>query len=122
MKKLLVAENDRTLSEIYRIIFEAEGYNVISAADGREALETIDRERPDAVILDLRMPVIDGRGVLRGLGDYPGGVLVVTADRVERSEFLAYVQVKEVYRKPVDRDTLVNAVRKILDNNQASEL
>ncbi|APW59921.1 sigma-54-dependent transcriptional regulator [Paludisphaera borealis] len=78
---ILVAEDDRAIRFSLACSLKAEGYRVIEAGDGDEALAGIDRERPDAVLLDLKMPGRDGLAVLAELGpalaDLP--VVVITA-------------------------------------------
>ena len=64
MRRILVAEDDAPSRELVREILESEGYEVIEAADGGEALAKIKETRPDLVILDIRMPVLGGFAVL----------------------------------------------------------
>jgi len=63
--RVLVAEDDRRTREGLCEILEAEGYEVLSAADGKEALELFSRERPDFVCLDIMMPGVSGYDVCR---------------------------------------------------------
>jgi two-component system response regulator MprA len=58
--RLLVADNDPFFRELLRDVLEGEGYAVRVARDGLEALDLLHAEPPDAVILDLIMPKIDG--------------------------------------------------------------
>ena len=79
--KVLVADDDRTIRRNLVLLLRSEGYETLEAADGDQALARIDREAPDAVLLDLKMPGRDGMEVLAELGpalaDLP--VIVVTA-------------------------------------------
>jgi DNA-binding response OmpR family regulator len=63
-KKILLVEDDTNLRDIYSARFAAEGYQVITSADGEEALATAVRELPDLIILDVMMPKISGFDVL----------------------------------------------------------
>jgi two-component system response regulator AtoC len=78
---ILVAEDDRAIRFSLACSLKADGYRVIEAGDGEEALARIEREQPDAVLLDLKMPGRDGLAVLAELGpvlaDLP--VIVITA-------------------------------------------
>ena len=65
MKKLLLVDDEESIQIVYREEFEAEGYEVISALDGTTGLEKFKEENPDLVILDIRMPGINGVEVLR---------------------------------------------------------
>jgi DNA-binding response OmpR family regulator len=60
-------EDDKTLRATLRYNFEREGYRVVAAGDGVSALEVAERERPDAVILDVMLPGLDGFDVCRTL-------------------------------------------------------
>ena len=78
---ILIAEDDRAIRFSLACSLKADGYRVIEAGDGDEALARIEREQPDAVLLDLKMPGRDGLAVLAELGpalaDLP--VIVITA-------------------------------------------
>lgn len=56
MSKIMLVEDDNGLREIYSIRLTAEGYNIVSAGDGEEALAVAVRERPDLIISDVMMP------------------------------------------------------------------
>ena len=60
MATILLVEDEPNQSRLYRMELEDEGYHVISASDGREALQAVEGERPDLVVLDLHMPGMDG--------------------------------------------------------------
>ncbi|MGE5798425.1 MAG: response regulator, partial [Ignavibacteria bacterium] len=60
MKKILVVEDEKELSDNIRILLEAEGYSVILVENGLEALKVIDKENPDLIISDIMMPFMNG--------------------------------------------------------------
>ena len=64
MAKLLLVEDDMALRDIYSTRFLAEGYEVVSASDGEQALTVAVREKPDLILLDIMMPKISGFDVL----------------------------------------------------------
>lgn len=66
---LLIVEDDPDTSEMLRVYFEAQGYRVVTAANGRGALATCQTELPDLVLLDVRLPDIDGFDVGQQLQD-----------------------------------------------------
>lgn len=59
-KKILIVEDERELNEAYQMILKKEGYDVRAAYDGDEALEATDKDEPDLILLDLRMPKVSG--------------------------------------------------------------
>lgn len=63
--KILVADDEAEIRDVLRLYLEKDGYEVVEAADGMEALEVCKRAKPDLVILDIMMPGIDGYRVLR---------------------------------------------------------
>lgn len=71
MAKIMVVEDDQALREIYSIRLTAEGYNVVSAGDGEEALALAVKERPDLILSDVMMPKISGFDMLDILRNTP---------------------------------------------------
>lgn len=64
MTKIAIVEDDAAISQMYRIKFEAEGYTVETATNGRLGLELLEKFRPDIVLLDLMMPEMNGDELL----------------------------------------------------------
>ncbi len=80
MKTVLVVDDERHIVDLVRLYLEKEGYAVVSAADGEEALARHARHDPDLVVLDLMLPKLDGLEVCREIrrrGDTP--ILMLTA-------------------------------------------
>jgi DNA-binding response OmpR family regulator len=69
--KILVVDDEEDFHHILRQVLEPAGYEVVSAADGAQGLEAARRERPDALILDVNMPVKDGYAVCQELRGDP---------------------------------------------------
>ena len=65
MKKILVVDDEKPISDIIKFNMVKEGYEVVTAFDGREALEMFEAENPDILILDLMLPELDGLEVAR---------------------------------------------------------
>lgn len=66
-KRILVVDDKASSRELVRTVLASQGYEISEAADGREALERIEAEKPDLVLLDLHMPSLDGYGVVSQL-------------------------------------------------------
>jgi DNA-binding response OmpR family regulator len=64
MTKIAIIEDDQAISQMYRIKFEAEGYQVETAENGHLGLELLQKMRPDIALLDLMMPVMNGDEML----------------------------------------------------------
>jgi CheY-like chemotaxis protein len=71
MKRILIADDKATSRELLRTVLEKQGYMVTEAADGGEALEKVQAETPDLILLDLQMPVRSGYEVLGELRQNP---------------------------------------------------
>lgn len=69
--KLLLVEDDVTLSKMYQKKFETEGYEVLAAYDGLEGLEKATKEKPDLVVLDIMLPKMDGLSVFKKMRGNP---------------------------------------------------
>lgn len=83
MPKILLVEDDINLREIYAARLKAEGYKVVAASDGEEALAVSVKEKPDLILLDIMMPKISGFDVLDILRSTPetkeSKVVILTA-------------------------------------------
>lgn len=64
---VLVVEDDRNIAELLKMYLEKEGYRVLLAYDGGQGLDTFRKEKPELVLLDLMMPVMDGQSVCRAI-------------------------------------------------------
>lgn len=98
MGRILVADDDVNIQAVLRYCLEASGHAVLTASDGAETLDVIEAETPDAVVLDLMMPVIDGIEVLEKLsseGNLERIPLLILTARVDKTEEV------RVFGKPV---------------------
>lgn len=87
--KILIIEDDPDLNNAYCLILAHEGYEVACVADGKEGIEKLTEFEPDLVLLDLRMPNLDGVGFLRESSittKYPNAVIIVFTNFDENDE------------------------------------
>jgi CheY-like chemotaxis protein len=110
MHTVLVVDDDADIRETLRVILEDEGYRVCTAADGAQAVATMESERPCFVVLDLMMPVMDGWEVTTRMHDEEQlssiPVCVVTA-----TPEWAPANSPFVLAKPIDIRRLLRMVR-----------
>lgn len=127
MTKIMLVEDDNSLREIYSIRLTAEGYAIVSAGDGEEALAVAVKERPDLIISDVMMPKISGFDMLDILRSTPETqnikVIMMTAlsseDQRERGESLGAD--RYLVKSQVGIEDVVNAVHDVLgDRGQTS--
>ncbi|MEA3193188.1 MAG: hypothetical protein QOD26_1521 [Betaproteobacteria bacterium] len=120
MAIVLVADDNRANRQALAALLESAGHGVILAADGRDALEKARAERPQLVISDVLMPLMDGYELARRLRDDPvthgTAVLFYTAyfGSEEARELAQAHGVSRVLEKPSDNDIILDAVRELL--------
>jgi CheY-like chemotaxis protein len=112
---IVVIEDDRPSLDLLTAYLSGAAITVVAARDGHAGLEAVRREQPSAVLLDIRMPGIDGWEVLRALKDDPQtahipGVVVSIVDERSRG---AELGAAGYLVKPVSRDDLLGALRAI---------
>lgn len=69
MKKIMIIEDDKDLQEIYKINFEMAGYEVMQEFDGLDGIASVVDKKPDAILLDINMPNMDGFAFLNAIND-----------------------------------------------------
>ena len=108
---VLIVDDDRDVLDTMREILESEGHRILCAANGRDALALTWRERPDLVLLDLEMPVMDGRTYLDEVRRTPelAAVVVVVLSGAEDADDLGAESVK----KPLRLDTLLGLIDRV---------
>jgi len=118
MARILVVDDEPDILLLHRLNLEAAGHEVLLAADGMKALERIDIDRPDCVVLDVMMPVLDGFGMLerkRETGDAtPVIMLSAKSEQADLDRALSLGAV-EFVSKPFDLDRLMVLISRILD-------
>ena len=120
MAKIMLVEDDKSLREIYSIRLVAEGYNIVSAGDGEEALGLAVQEKPDLIISDVMMPKISGFDMLDILRSSPETkdikVIMMTAlssdEQRQRSEALGAA--KHLVKSQCGIEDVINAVHEVL--------
>ena len=119
-KKILVTEDSPTVLEILKSVLEEEGYEVIAATDGQQALNLAKTDKPDLIVLDLLLPKIDGYKVCRILKfdekykNIP--IIMLTARTKESDENLGKEVGADAYiRKPFQPEVIIDQIRKLLN-------
>ncbi|MCL2388993.1 MAG: response regulator [Elusimicrobia bacterium] len=125
MFKILVIDDEVFLREMLRDIFTHAGYEVIVAQNGNEGLDKIHSEKPDLVLLDCQMPVMDGYEVLTQLKKEPRyqtlPVIMLTAMASEQDEIKGLnLGLDDYITKPFKTPILVARVKTILERKKAS--
>ncbi len=119
---ILLVDDEPNIIELAQLYLEREGYRIITAPDGKTALEIVDRERPVLMVLDLMMPEVDGLEVcrtLRGKKD-PVAILMLTARDEDIDKILGLELGADDYlTKPFNPRELVARVKAVLRRSSA---
>lgn len=120
MKKILVVEDEESLRLLYQEELEAEGYQVITARNGKEAIQELEKGKPDLIILDIVMPVMDGMETLGRIVGKGRKVPIILNSSYSgyREDFMSWVADAYV-TKSSDLDELKSKVKTLLEKGKA---
>ena len=119
---ILIAEDEEQLALAVKIRLQSRGYEVVTAHNGQQGLEALEREKPDLVILDVLMPVMDGYSCLReinarvGRGKLP--IIVLTA-RDRMKDLFELEGIEDYVIKPFDHEDLLVRIDRALKRRAA---
>lgn len=114
MKKVLIIDDDELMLRSLGLFLHSEGFTILSTADGPQGLAIFRAERPDAVILDIGLPTMDGTEVLRQILQHDPAARVIVATGYSSSLLESHARSLGAYAfvtKPFDADALVRTIR-----------
>src|SRR5437764_8860049 len=113
-RPILVVDDDPTILATVSEALDLEGFPVVTATNGAEALDEVTRHRPSLVLLDMRMPVLDGWGFMRVIRErgLTLTVVVMTA-AADAGRWGREIGAEAVLAKPFELDELVRAVQRL---------
>ena len=118
-KKILVVDDEEGLRLLYEEVLKAEGYEVLTARNGREAIQQLEAGKPDLIILDIVMPVMDGMEALgRIVGkDRKIPIILNTSYSDYQQDFMSWAA--DAYlTKSADFSELKNKVKELLEKGK----
>ncbi len=121
MPKIAVIEDDFAIQNMYKLKLTQEGFEVRVANNGQIGLELTKKFMPDIILLDLRMPVMNGEEMLRNMRstDWGGSIRVIVLTNISRSEAPSALRVLNVDRYIVKAHTtpaeVVRIIREVID-------
>lgn len=121
MIHILVAEDDKHARKLLETVLKREGYHVLTAQDGEEALTTLERQHVDLMILDIMMPKMDGYEVVRQLrqANFNLPILMVSAKQLPEDKKKGFIVGTDDYMtKPIDVEEMLLRVRALLRRSQ----
>ena len=117
MRTVLIVEDEWAIADWLQVLLSENGYNVLSAGNGREALAILHRETPDLVLTDFMMPLVDGAGLIAAMQeksatrDIPVVVVTSLLESVVRDRVVGY---RAYLRKPFREAELIKVVQGIV--------
>lgn len=120
VKRIMIVDDEPDTVDLVKLVLETEGYETSVAYSGQEALDKINVERPDLVLLDIMMPQLDGWAVRKEIvenedtKDIPVVMLTAKAQPLDKMIGLHVVGVTDYITKPFGRQELIDRVRKVL--------
>lgn len=123
MDKILVVDDEKPISDIIKFNLEKEGYEIVTAFDGEEALEKVEEESPDLIVLDVMLPKIDGLEVVREVRKkHSMPIIMVTAKETEIDKVLGLELGADDYvTKPFSNRELVARVKANLRRQSSTQ-
>ena len=112
--RILVVDDEESIRRTLRMTLEYEGYDVLEASSGAEALETIERENLDLVFLDIKMPGMDGLEALEELkerGRSPAVIMISGHGNVQTAVSATKLGAFDFIEKPLETERALVAVR-----------
>jgi CheY-like chemotaxis protein len=110
-RPILVVDDDPTILAAVSEALDLEGFPVVTATNGAEALDEVDRHRPSLVLLDMRMPVLDGWGFMRAIREQRINLtVVVMTAAADASRWGREIGAQAILPKPFELDDLIRAV------------
>jgi two-component system alkaline phosphatase synthesis response regulator PhoP/two-component system response regulator VicR len=122
--KILVVDDEESVRQLFQIVLQHEGYEVVLATNGAEALIAAHNEQPDLIILDWMMPMLDGLAVLQQLrkDDVTAHIpiIMLTAKQSDTDTHTALVSGADVYlTKPFEPQDVLSIIARLLPPEKA---
>jgi len=122
MKKILIVDDEKKIRKIYNGLLTGEGFEVIERSNAMEASETLVREKVDLVLLDIKMPEVDGSILYEVMQLFHKRVKVIVTSVYPLDEQKHLIAgASDYYDKSQGIDMLISKINKVLENGQVEE-
>jgi len=112
--KLLIVDDDTNIQRLYKEELEEEGYDIVIASTGKEALEMFEKENPDIVTLDILMPDIDGISLLRKMKEQRPDIPIIMSTAYDYRDDFAVWASEAYIVKSSDLGELKKTIKKLI--------
>ena len=114
-KTIMVVDDEGDIRETVKTVLEKEGYSVITAISGDDALKKWTKQKPDLILMDIMMPGTPTRNVITKIKDIKVSFLsVVRTSEAEKEELIKQKNVVDFIQKPFDIEELIKRVKKLV--------
>ena len=116
--KILIVDDDEDLHTLYGLYLKGENFEIMRAFNGKQGLEAVEKQRPDLIVLDMIMPVMDGEEfftklrIEKGILDIP--VIIASVNEKIPPKLLALGNIYTTLKKPFTIETLIGKIREAL--------
>ncbi|MDI6735946.1 MAG: response regulator [bacterium] len=120
-RKILIIDDDKCIIEITRVVLEINGYEVLNAFDGEEAMAKVRHEIPDLIMLDLLMPKMDGWEVYNQLKEYSktAHIPIILVSALDKdTQMNKEMDVEGYLEKPFEINELIEKINNVLDSKR----
>lgn len=113
--KILIVDDSQFMREVLKGILVESGYtDIIEGADGKDGMEKIAKERPDLVLLDIVMPIMDGLEVLKQLGREMKFIVISAVGQEKMIQDSMKFGARDYIIKPFEKDKVLGAIRAVI--------
>ncbi len=116
--KLLIVDDDLNIQRLYKEELEEEGYDVVIASSGKDALEMFEKENPDIVTLDILMPDIDGISLLRKMKELRPNIPIIMSTAYDYRDDFAVWASEAYIVKSSDLSELKKTIEKLISEKK----
>lgn len=122
-KKALIIEDDQNISELIRLYLEKDGFEVTEAANGALGISEFERVRPDIVLLDLMLPVLDGWDVCREIRASSNTPIIMLTAKTETPDVVSGLEMgaDDYITKPFEAPALIARVHAVLRRSESAK-
>ena len=117
-KKILIVDDDEDLHTLYGLYLQGQSFHILRAFNGKEALELVEKEKPDLIVLDMIMPVMDGEEFFtklrmdKKIKDIP--VIIASVNEKIPAKLFEMGNIYTTLKKPFTIETLVGKIQEAL--------
>ena len=120
-KRVLVVDDEPGIGNFLRVKLRLAGYDILNTTSGAEAIELVQTQQPDVMLLDIFMPDVTGMDVLERVRAFSQVPIIVFTGRPEIASFASKLGANDYIAKPFNPDLLVEKIKSVLITSQTAK-